>query len=67
MEELKPCPSGHKAYLIQRKKGGLYAIGCEFENDCYFSTCLDSLCDNCSDGWVKKEDAIEKWNTRAKE
>ena len=60
--EMKPCPSGHMAVLVHRPNG-MWDIGCE-NLECFFNTCLDKKCDGCTDGWVNKKDAINKWNIR---
>lgn len=63
--ELKRCPfCGGEALIIKRKKNGLFAPTCK-NLDCFAWNCDDPNCTSCSDGYARRDNAVEAWNTRA--
>jgi len=63
---LSSCPfCGGEGFLVKRLalKYPLYDIGCRTE-DCYGWSCLDEYCEQCSNGYAEKCEAIQAWNTR---
>jgi len=61
--KLKPCPfCGSKAIIIKRPNK-MWAITC-ISISCFAWQCTDKTCKSCTDGYVKKEDAVEAWNRR---
>lgn len=65
MEEcLKPCPFCNSEAKIIERPNGLFVVSC-FDNVlCRGWECTDKKCTECKDGYVYKQEAIDKWNTR---
>jgi hypothetical protein len=61
----KKCPFCDSKPDIIKRKNNLWDIGCS-NFLCYAWICLDKECNDCTDGYKNKDDAILSWNKRGK-
>ncbi len=63
-DELKPCPWCGELPKIIERPNKLWSIGCEKDALCIGWECTDEDCEECKDGYVFKQEAIDRWNRR---
>jgi hypothetical protein len=64
MNKLKNCPFCGEHVLIIKRPNKMWAISC-LNLACFAWQCTDKTCKGCTDGYVKKTNAINAWNKRA--
>lgn len=65
MKTIKSCPFCGKKAVIIKRPNKMWAIGC-LSMSCFAWQCTDKNCKSCTDGYAKKQNAIEAWNKRIK-